>query len=365
MKAMQVFNSDHYVPILRGKAAEYAALGETTDETKDLLTPLIELPPIAWDPDDGESDSPDRSIAKLANTVDRRWGSGRPFFLELGLIPSEPAIAGGVHPVEYVFDDCRSKELEAIPVTSPGRDDAFQAAVGEAVKADARGACIRLSGEDFDDVESAIEETDGLLGRFGIERNDTDLVLDFGAVSVEQVGPMVLAAVAVINSILHLDEWRTLIWAGTSFPSVQNYRPRTINTADRGEWHIWQGIRSRGSLPRKPSFADYTINGVQSDYDVSAAFYQSSPNLRYTADDNFVIWKAKHPRHGFDQFNEICKSAIQRTEFREAGFSEGDAYIARCAEDKDGPGNATKWRQAGVNHHLASVADQIANLPLP
>lgn len=364
-KALLMFESDHYIPILRGKAAEYAALGDTTDQIKDQLTPLIELPPIAWDPEESDSDEPDRSIAKLATNVERRWGPGRPFFLELGLMPSEPAIGGGIHPVDFVFNDCRSKELEAIPVTGPGRDTAFQGAVESAVKADDRGVCIRLSAEDFDDVEAAIEESDELLDQFDIGREDTDLILDFGAVSVEQIGPMVLAAVAVINSIPTLNDWRTLTWAGTSFPSVQNYRPQTVNTADRGEWHIWQAVRSRGSLSRKPSFADYTINGVQSDYDVSAAFYQSSPNLRYTAEDDFVIWKAKHPRHGFDQFNEICKSVVQRPEFRGADFSEGDAYIARCAEGNDGPGNATKWRQAGVGHHLASVADQIANLVSP
>ena len=155
-----MFDANHYVPILRGKAAEYAALGDTTDQIKDRLTPLIELPPIAWDPDDGDSDMPDRSIAKLASNVERRWGPGRPFFLELGLVPSEPAIGGGVHPVEFVFSDCRAKDLEAVPITGPGRDNAFQAAVEAAVKADNRGAGMRLSGEDFDDVETAIEETD-------------------------------------------------------------------------------------------------------------------------------------------------------------------------------------------------------------
>jgi len=359
-----VFDSGHYVPILRGKSAEFQALGDLTDEVKNGLTPLIELPPIAWEPEDEPSNTPDPSIEKIAEKFARRWDTNRPFFLELGLVPSHSALGGGIHPVRYVFNKARSQNLEAIPVTSPGRDDEFQAAVHEAITDDRRGVCIRLSGEDFDDVETAITETDGLLEQFGVDRSEVDLVLDFGEVSADQTGPMVLAAVAVIHSIPGIESWRTLTWAGTAFPSVQNYEPRTINTAPRGEWSIWQSIQNR-SLPRLPGFADYTINGVQSDYDVSAGFYRSSPNLRYTAEDDFVIWKARHPRHGHDQFNEICKSAIARSEFKGAQYSEGDAYIARCAANEDGPGMAVQWRKAGVNHHLTAVVDQIATLPEP
>jgi Beta protein len=359
-----MFDSDHYVPILRGKSAEFQALGEATDQIKDGLTPFIEMPPVSWDPEDGSSGVPDPSIVKVAANIARRWDSDRPFFLELGLVPSEASLGGGVHPVEYVFGDLRSKEMQAIPVTSLGRDDAFQVSVREAVAEDERGVCIRLSGEDFDDVRAAVEEVDDLLAQMSIERSDADLLLDFGEVSAEQTGPMTLAGMAVIGSIPGIEEWRTLIWSGNAFPSLQNYEANTINIAPRGEWSIWRSLVSK-DLPRHPSFADYTINGVQSDYDVSASFYRSSPNLRYTADEDFVIWKARHPRHGHDQFNDICRSAIARHEFKGSGYSEGDAYVARCAADEDGPGMAVQWRKAGVNHHLAAVVDQIANLPAP
>lgn len=359
-----MLDSDHYVPILRGKSAEFQALGQATDDVKDGMTPFIELPPVAWDPEDDPSDVPDPSIAKVATNISRRWDANRPFFLELGLIPSEASLGGGVHPVAYVFHDLRSKKMEAIPVTSPGRDDAFQGSVREAIAEDQRGVCIRLSGEDFDDVEAAIEETDGLLAEMAIQRADADLLLDFGEVSADQTGPMVLATMAVIRSIPEIEAWRTLTWSGTAFPSLQNYEARTINVAARGEWSIWRSLREK-DLPRHPGFADYTINGVQSDYDVSAAYYRSSPNLRYTADDDFVIWKARHPRYGHEQFNEICRSAIARPEFKGAEYSEGDGYIARCAENEDGPGMAVQWRKAGVNHHLTAVVDQIASLPSP
>lgn len=363
-KAMHMFDSDHYVPILRGKVAEYEALGDTTDQTKGDLTPFIELPPIAWDPDGDDSGTPDRSIAKVAGNLARQWGPDLPLFLELGLIPSEPALGGGVHPVEFVFDDARTKGLEAIPVTSPGRDDAFQAAIQRAVETDGRGVCIRLTSEDFEDVVEAIGEADELLAQFGVDHGSTDLLLDFGEVPTDQAGPMVLAAQAVIDGIPDIEGWRTLTWAGTAFPSVQNFAPDSVNTSARGEWSIWQSLRGR-DLPRIPSFGDYTINGVQSDYDVAAAYHRSSPNLRYTAEDIFIIWKARHPKHGHEQFNGLCRSAVSHPEFRGGEYSVGDAYIERCAADEDGPGMAIQWRKCGVNHHLTAVADQIANLPSP
>ena len=326
---------------------------------------LIELPPIAWDPEDGDDDpgTPDPSIAGVGKRIERNWGPARPFFLDLGLVPSSLALGGGVHPVEFVFQDARNKQLKAIPVTSPRRDDAFQDAVREAVTQDKRGVCIRLGSDDFDDVAAAVEETKERMEHFGVGLDETDLILDFGEVRADQTGPMVLAAAAVINSIPQIERWRTLTWAGTAFPSVQNFQADSLNTAPRGEWAIWQSLRGKSdSPPRIPSFADYTINGVQSDYDVAAAFFPSSPNLRYTSDADFLIWKARHPRHGHDQFNDICCSAVARPEFKGAGFSEGDGYIDRCANNEDGPGNATSWRKVGVSHHLAAVVDQLATL---
>jgi hypothetical protein len=360
-----MFGPDHYVPVLRGKAAEFRALGSTTDAVKDGITPFIELPPISWDADeDGDSDAPDPSIQKLARKIGAQWDRNRPFFLEVGLLPSDPAIGGGIHPVEYVFGELRDAELEAIPVTGPSRDEDFQAAVAAVVSTDQRGVCVRLDSDDFDDAGAAIEEADELLSQFEVDRDEADLFLDFGEVSADQIGPMALAAEAVINAIPGIDEWRTLTWAGTAFPSVQNYEADSTNTAPRGEWSIWRSLRGK-SLPRTPSFADYTVNGVQSDYDVDARVYRSSPNLRYTGGDDFVIWKARHPRYGHEQFNAICASMIRRSDFAGAGYSEGDAYIARCAADEDGPGMSIQWRQAGVSHHLAAVVNQIASLPEP
>jgi Beta protein len=361
-----MFGTDHYVPILRAKLGEFKALGGSTAQVRDSFTPLIELPPTAWEGDEGEAapEGPDPSLAGVAKRIEQNWEGDRLFFLDLGLVASTPALGGGVHPVELVFQDARTRGLSAIPVTSPGRDDAFQNAVRDAVVQGGRGVCIRLGSDDFDDVPAAFQETYERLAHFEVTPAETDLILDFGEVRADQAGPMVLAASAVIGSIPEIENWRTLTWAGTAFPSVQNFQASSLNTAPRGEWAIWQSLRSRSAvLPRVPSFADYTINGVQSDYDVAAAFFPSSPNLRYTAETDFLVWKARHPRHGHDQFNGICRLAIARPEFRGGGYSEGDRYIERCANSEDGPGNATSWRRAGVSHHLAAVVDQIASLP--
>ncbi len=341
-----MFNADHYVPILRGKQAEFWALGEVIDSVNNSLTPFIELPPIAWDPDEGDAGpgTPDPSIVGVAGRIERSWGPDRPFFLELGLLPSSLAVGGGRHPVEVVFHEVRNLHLKAIPVTSPSRDGDFQDAIQSVVAQDQCGVCVRLDSEDFDDVEAAIKESTDLLEHLGVGVEDADLVLDFGEVASDQTAPMTLAAVAIINSIPQIGDWRTLTWAGTAFPSVKDYSPQTTNTAPRGEWAIWQGLRARAkSLSRTPSFADYTISGIQSDYDVSAAYYRSSPNLRYTVEADFLVWKGRHPtRYGHEQFYDICRSAIARPEFKGADFSAGDSYVARCASEEDGPGNATK-----------------------
>jgi hypothetical protein len=54
-----MFTERHYVPVLRWRQGEFGALSELRQNQKDALTPLIDVPPIAWD---FEEDRPSREI---------------------------------------------------------------------------------------------------------------------------------------------------------------------------------------------------------------------------------------------------------------------------------------------------------------
>src|SRR5438067_9072130 len=141
-----MFDDRHYVPILKGREGEYAALRELQPKDRDWLTPLIEVPPIPWD---FVNEAPDKSLDKhLANVPEKlfgAWGRTKPVFVDLLWVPPAERMPSGSHPLTYVFDGLRKLGVAAIPVTAPERDTDYQTAIKQAIAADQRGACIRIN----------------------------------------------------------------------------------------------------------------------------------------------------------------------------------------------------------------------------
>lgn len=353
-----MFDHSHYVPILRAKQGEFWALSELSSEAREGLTPLIEATYLEAE-GDGQGSGVDPTLIRLVRNLKRFWGRDA-FFLDLGLVASDPGLAGGVHPAEFVFGELRSEDLEPIPVTSLRRDEDHQEAVGQVVSEDGRGFCARLDTEDFEEIEESIEALEELMDEIGTRRAEVDLLLDLGEIEARQVGALSLVIQGVLSAIPSIDEWRSLTVASTSFPSVAGFSADTTTPTARSDWSLWRRLVRR-DVSRRPAFADYGVVGAQLPGVGTAQFFQPSPNLRYTTADEYLVLKARHPRYGNEQFNALCAALVGRSEYAGPDFSAGDRYINGCANGTDGPGNAAKWIQAGTNHHLEAVVDQIAN----
>src|SRR5437762_1614775 len=106
-----MFDHKHYVPILKGKEGEFAALAHL--KSRQPFTPLVEVVPAS-----GKKGTLEKrfktTILKLVNG----WGRADPLFLDLVFIETDEMTPGGrVHPVTAFFDTARSAALKAIPVT--------------------------------------------------------------------------------------------------------------------------------------------------------------------------------------------------------------------------------------------------------
>jgi hypothetical protein len=354
-----------YVPLLKAKQGEFRALQHLAVGVKAAITPLLEAPPL-----DGYGDleppapTVDTQLQRLPPKIERAWGSDDRFLLDLGLVESDPALAAGEHPVIYIFRELRDLGLQAVPVTGIGRDDAYRVAVREVAHADGRGLCIRIVAEDLDDPEAAIATALEQIGADGLVPEDVDLLLDLGELGLN-VGPSVLVVDVALRGLAEQNRWRSLTVAATSFPDVSAYGPDSVNVAQRFEWDLWRRVLAR-DLPRSPDFGDYGIFGAQSAGPGGAFTFAPSPNIRYTTDGDWLILKAKSPtRHGYEQFNKLCADLVVRPEYAGSQFSWADGYIARCATDQDGPGNAGTWIQVSTNHHITAVVEQLATLAGP
>jgi hypothetical protein len=363
---MSAFDHKHYVPILGGKAGEYRALRELTPEIKQRLTPLIEIPPVPWD---FENDQPactvDTHIQGTAKTIADHWGTDAAIFVDMYTLEDESNMAGGEHPLTYLFNDARGRGLQLIPVTGIDREDDYRDAVRDAAAADGRGACIRITIEDIANDPDIGLSLQNLLNALHLTRDKTDLLLDLGPLIPAHQTTYVLTARNAISTLPHIEQWRTFILAGGAFPTdTTGFDRDAVSLAPRTEWRVWSSLAAtRASLRRMPTFSDYSVDAPGHEQ-LDFRIIKMNAHIRYTHTDNWVVVKGHVIRKGAPtQYPGLAAILYARPEYSGAEFSWGDNYIQECDLGHDGPGNATTWRQVGVNHHSTFVVNQIASFP--
>lgn len=353
-----MFDHRHYVPVLKAKAGELRALRELDSSVKARFTPLLEVPPVAWDHvNDQPSKTLDEHLRTVVESICTAWQGDAPAFLDF----YDPGALTDASPVITVFDDLWNNGCPVIPVTAPDRPDAYHDAIKDVVRRAGRGVCLRVEPRD---LESSAEDTiDLMLSLYNVEPDKCDFVLDFRDVSPGQGPTITWAARSILNEIPHLTEWRTLTLLASAFPeNMSGIRANSIEAVERTEWLVWNSLVRSANGKRIPTFGDYGIQHPNLT-EVDPRLIRMSANIRYTVAEAWLILKGRDVRvHRHEQFHELCRKLVARSEFCGATFSPGDEYIARCAEEAAGPGNATTWRQVGTSHHLTFVVNQIANL---
>jgi len=351
-----------YVPVLKGKEGEFAALQALTDEIKRQLMPLIEIPGVPYDyANERPSKSLDEHVAGYADRLRRCWQSG-PLYIHLPWFGEEERMKDGRVALEAVLAECVNLGVKAVPVVWRASSADYVAAAGRYSAASGTGVCIRLLVEDFrEDIDLDVE-VDRLLSRLGGNNNGPiDLIIDLEDLSKEAV----LVARSVFSMIPQKDQWRRMILAAASFPEdLSDVGAATASTIPRREWELWKTLQRRPNiLPRRDLiFGDYAIaHPVPKDLD--PRIMQMSASIRYTTPDDWLVIKGRNVRqYGFDQYFELCKTLVGRPEYSGRGFSWGDDYIDDCANGMTGPGNATTWRKVGTNHHLTLVTQELAKM---
>jgi hypothetical protein len=354
-----------YVPILKGKEGEYAALEALSAEIKGQLMPLIEIPAIPYDfANECPAKSLDEHIADIPGKLNRACAS-MPIYLDLPWFGQEETLANGQTAFESILTKSAALGVNAIPVVSRENSPAYLAAAKSHATATGSGTCIRLLVEDFEediDLDNEVERLLALAASDGI--GSTDLIIDLEDLGAD-AGKAALIARSVFSMVPNRDRWRRMILAAASFPEdLSDVSAATIVTLPRYEWDLWKTLQKRPSaLPRRDLiFSDYAMaHPIGKTLDPRTM--RMSANIRYTTQDEWLIIKGRNVRqYGFSQYFDLCRLLVERTEYSGRNYSWGDGYIADCAEATQGPGNATTWRKVGVNHHLTLVTRGLSSL---
>ena len=357
------FGSDHYVPILKSKAGELNALTRATEGTWDRMTPLIEGMGAA-----GIDDLPSRSTyPNLANRLALAVSGGRPFYLDFPWLDSRSRVnirvkghQFAVNAIEHVHADCRSAGLAFIPVLSPIHDAGRAPLVRAAIERDGRGVCLRVQISGVVWEEGLATTLDRLLQATGASRSHADLLLDLSYLP-SPPGFEARHIQRVIEELNHLEDWRSLILAGTVIPaSGAGWPEGGITEVPRHEWQLYRSLR--GLQPRRmPAYGDFAVQHPEPPEGGGPGMRAS---IRYTSDE-LVLFARGHAllEHGTGQYHELCQLLVDRQEYLGSRFSWGDDVIGRTASGASPPGGEPLWRGAGTSHHLALMAAAMAALP--
>jgi len=354
-----VFDERQYVPILRWKRGERGALKDLVDADKQRITPLIELPPSLFTLDYDAGDQDLRGVLiRATGDIRKAWGT-RYVFCDVGLMPPRAEASGGEHPVKLVWEYARRQRLNLIPVTGLRRSQRYQSAVMSVIRRHDSGVCIRLTSEQ---MYSATFRSDlsQLLTTCGVEPDHVHLIIDRRAVN-ELSRPVR----ELLTRLPTVRAWRTLTVAGGSFPRDLSGFAVGQHRHPRHEWRMWtREVLDADGVERRVSFADYTTqHAVFAEPPRRANF---SASIRYTSTDYWVVMRGEgvfnDDSAGFAQWPANASLLCDREEFCGPRFSAGDSYISSHSVLGASTGNAESWLRAGVNHHMAFVVRQIANL---
>jgi hypothetical protein len=347
-----------YVPVLKGRQGEFAALAEIQMSTRQRVLPLIEILP-------GPADEP-ADLKSLINHTARKlkvWAGDR-LLLDAGLLPTEAAIDGQSGAVGYAVAAAAGEFVDATPVIRLNDEDLALQDAAAAHAEHGNGIAVRLNVEDLDeDAEDIDDGLSGLLAKLGVNRSDVDLLLDLSVVGGDPAVRVLSRLTAdALRGLTAVEDWRQIVVTAGAFPAdLSAFGPWTIGEPIRYDAALYDRLQQRKRIDRMPIFGDYAISHPLL---ANGPAFPPAPQLRYTVADRWLTLKgSRNDPRGHEQFYEVCARIARHAQFVGPNLGRADTRIADPT--RYGPGNGSTWRQIGTTHHLDYVVERLTSLGEP
>lgn len=341
-------NGSFYLPILKWKAGEKKALKELNVDIKTKVIPLAELVP--------KEDKEDLDIFSNEIQFIKENFSDMAIFVDTKLLTDldrENAVVTICQKVNLFEDKVRPavylSELE----------NKFSQETKDLLKE--KGFCLRVFRSELKQLRK--------LEISSSEKQKIHLVIDF-----EVLDENINTVVPLLSESNFCEQWESISLASGAFPKdLMAFSADKVESQSRGDWLAWKAITKQlNGLNIYVNYGDYTIrHPIFKELSIP----NTSCSFRYTGDKNWFIFrgfsrKSKHYK-GFIQYRAHAVNLVENDQYQFSGedFSSGDLYIkskAQLVDDEGKPldkkcGNSTTWLQAGVNHHICKVVDQLNN----
>lgn len=353
------FGPHHYVPVLKVKRGEKAALRALAPALRPRITPLLEIVERKADKAptvEGHLDNAFKDLAASAALFPR-------VFLDAREIADD-----GPPAALQVFQRAHAAGMVFSPVTGLQRT----ADLGAALAHRGHGLALRVTRQEAEagGLPAAITK---FLAQHKLAINEVDLVVDLGPVD-DMVSAGVMALMdACLSQIPNLPGWRTVTVSGCAFPqSMGVVETQSHLTMERAEWVAWRdGLHAtRGTRARLPTYSDCAIQHPSGVEDFDFRYMQVSAAVRYTLDEEWLLIKGESTKKTLpsEQFPKLATRLVYghlHGQFHGVGHCTGCALMKSAADGAPGLGSAEAWRRLGTIHHITKVMEGLSTLPWP
>ncbi len=334
-----------YVPILKNKLAEFWAWTHASPAVVNSSRVLFEL-------------VPGTDANSFAVRLARDWPPGAVVTVDSTAI-NHPASA-----VLQVAQALNQRHVPERPVMRLSDSRHLLAEVAAACALHGQGACLRLGSEAEDpDPNVPTPQVASVLSAANLRSQDVDLLIDFWEVnSPRDVTRCVPLALNMLVWAAANGPWRSVTLASGAFPqSITNLPVGAATPLTRHDADLFAQVVAGGPAIQ-PDYGDYGINHPFIQPPIPRA---PKPNLRYTDDNVWQVYREDRLLPGNESFFTVCARLVASGHWAGAAYSAGDAEIERCSRSVGGPGAATQWLAYGRSHHMAHVVDRLANHGVP
>lgn len=337
-----------YVPILKGKAGEFHALGHAAREVQAQIRPVLEI-------------VPDFELRDLLETfcehAMEHVPKGMVITVDCGALPSVRVLEGDVGgPVARVSESLALRDIAMCPVFRLNDPHDVLIEVAGAAAAHRQGACLRVStAVDLSDLMPDREQIRDLLRAVQLDPDEIDLLVDAGPVQSDRMREALAEGVTEALHRLSPWPWRHVCVAAGAFPVNLTGFPRgTATPVVRQDARLWREIIEKWRGP-EPDFGDF---GVTYPRILPKSRGTPDPNMRYTTATEWQVFVYPRLRPGNDDFFILSRDLVNSPYWPVTGAatSWGDARLQDCAQRKrPKAGGGTEWRAWATSHHLAVV----------
>jgi len=191
-----------------------------------------------------------------------------------------------------------------------------------------------------------------------------DVIIDLRARNFEPYKVFATALTAAMKRLGDLHEVRNLVLLGTAIPESFAQIAKGSDEVPRHDWLFFKELfMAMPSGMRRPIYGDHTI--VHPEFTaMDMRKVRAAGKIIYTTPKTWATRKGGAFRDNPAQMHAHCKEVVSDPAFafRGAGFSYGDKYIADCAVKAESPSNLSRWKDVAINHHITTVAHDLANL---